>query len=218
MKKFFEEYGAAAIIVIVIAVLLLIVGSVKGLDETTGKVNGSGVASIVGNAYSSAIGKFDESFNGTLSNNSNDLPSKYASLKDYLAGKSFQYYTIIHTSDGSSHIFLFNNDSFLTKNEYENKNLSKDNNYQGGFYEYGNDFSLAFRNCSYVTFTSNEFNYETLSFENLQYKYWLQNYTCMYGFSNFSLTTNSKSVLDVMQKLKDSNKLPKECSIKFIKL
>lgn len=42
MKKFFEEYGAVAIIVIVIAVLLLIVGSVKGLDETTGKVNGSG--------------------------------------------------------------------------------------------------------------------------------------------------------------------------------
>ena len=48
MKKFFEEYGSVAIIVIVIAVLLLIVGSVKGLDEVTGKVNGFGVASIVG--------------------------------------------------------------------------------------------------------------------------------------------------------------------------
>lgn len=32
-----------SIIPIVIAVLLLIVGSVKGLDEGTGKVNGSGV-------------------------------------------------------------------------------------------------------------------------------------------------------------------------------
>ena len=39
MKKFFKEYGAVAIIVIVIAVLLLIVGSVKGLDEGTGKGN-----------------------------------------------------------------------------------------------------------------------------------------------------------------------------------
>lgn len=66
MKNFFEEHGGVAIILIVIAVLLLIVGSVKGLDETTGKVNGSGVASIVGNAYSSAIDKFDESFDNTL--------------------------------------------------------------------------------------------------------------------------------------------------------
>ena len=66
MKKFFEEYGSVAIIVIVIAVLLLIVGSVKGLDEVTGKVNGFGVASIVGNAYAKAINKFDESFDNTL--------------------------------------------------------------------------------------------------------------------------------------------------------
>lgn len=66
MKKFFEEHGGVAIILIVIAILLLIVGSVKGLDEGTGKVNGSGVASIVGNAYSSAIDKFDESFDNTL--------------------------------------------------------------------------------------------------------------------------------------------------------
>lgn len=66
MKKFFEEYGSVAIIVIVIAVLLLIVGSVKGLDEVTGKVNGFGGASIVGNAYAKAINKFDESFDNTL--------------------------------------------------------------------------------------------------------------------------------------------------------
>ena len=64
MKKFFEEYGAVAIIVIVIAVLLLIVGSVKGLDETTGKVNGSGVASMVGNKLSESITKFQKSFMG----------------------------------------------------------------------------------------------------------------------------------------------------------
>ncbi|MEQ2768806.1 hypothetical protein [Faecalibacillus intestinalis] len=43
MKKFSEDHGGVAIIPIVIAVLLLIVGSVKGLDEGTGKVNGSGV-------------------------------------------------------------------------------------------------------------------------------------------------------------------------------
>lgn len=66
MKKFFEEYGSVTIIVIVIAVLLLIVGSVKGLNESTGKVNGSGVASIVGNAYSNAIDKFKNSFDKTL--------------------------------------------------------------------------------------------------------------------------------------------------------
>ena len=66
MKKFSEDHGGVAIILIVIAVLLLIVGSVKGLDETTGKVNGSGVASVVGNAYSNAIDKFKNSFDETL--------------------------------------------------------------------------------------------------------------------------------------------------------
>ena len=66
MKKFSEDHGGVAIILIVIAVLLLIVGSVKGLDEVTGKVNGFGVASIVGNAYAKAINKFDESFDNTL--------------------------------------------------------------------------------------------------------------------------------------------------------
>ena len=66
MKKFSEGHGGVAIILIVIAVLLLIVGSVKGLDETTGKVNGSGVASVVGNAYSNAIDKFKNSFDETL--------------------------------------------------------------------------------------------------------------------------------------------------------
>lgn len=66
MKKFSEDHGGVAIILIVIAVLLLIVGSVKGLDEGTGKVNGSGVASVVGNAYSNAIDKFKNSFDETL--------------------------------------------------------------------------------------------------------------------------------------------------------
>ncbi|PST41044.1 hypothetical protein C7U55_05220 [Faecalibacillus faecis] len=70
MKKFFEEHSGVAIILIVIAILLLIVGSVKGLDEGTGKVNGSGVASIVGNAYSSAIDKFKDSFDNVLSGTS----------------------------------------------------------------------------------------------------------------------------------------------------
>ena len=67
MKKFFEEHGGVAIILIVIAVLLLIVGSVKGLNEGTGKVNGSGVAAVVGNAYSNAINKFKDSFDNVLS-------------------------------------------------------------------------------------------------------------------------------------------------------
>ena len=62
MKQFFNEYGGVAIIVIVIAVLLLLVGSVKSLDETTGKVNGSGVASMVGNKFSESINKFQKSF------------------------------------------------------------------------------------------------------------------------------------------------------------
>ena len=42
-EKIFRRPRCVAIILIVIAVLLLIVGSVKGLDEGTGKVNGSGV-------------------------------------------------------------------------------------------------------------------------------------------------------------------------------
>lgn len=67
MKKFFNEYGGIAIIVIVIAVLLLLVGSVKSLDEATGKVKGSGVASMVGNKFSESIGKFKTSFDNVLS-------------------------------------------------------------------------------------------------------------------------------------------------------
>ena len=62
MKQFFNEYGGIAIIAIVIAVLLLLVGSVKSLDEATGKVNGSGIASMVGNKFSESIGKFQKSF------------------------------------------------------------------------------------------------------------------------------------------------------------
>ena len=67
MKKFFNEYGGIAIIVIVIAVLLLLVGSVKSLDEATGKVNGSGVTSMVGNKFAESIGKFKTSFDNVLS-------------------------------------------------------------------------------------------------------------------------------------------------------
>lgn len=87
MKKFFEEYGAVAIIVIVIAVLLLIVGSVKGLDEGTGKVNGSGVASIVGNAYSNAIDKFKDSFDNVLTGNSDNSTKTLVSKNESQVGK-----------------------------------------------------------------------------------------------------------------------------------
>ena len=76
MKKFFEEYGGVAILVIVIAVLLLIVGSVKALDESTGKVKGSGVAGLIGNKLSDSLIKFQESFNnvanGSGGNNGNN--------------------------------------------------------------------------------------------------------------------------------------------------
>ena len=60
MKQFFNEYGGVAIIVIVIAVLLLIVGSIKSLDENSGKVEGSGIAGIVGNNLSDTINSFQE--------------------------------------------------------------------------------------------------------------------------------------------------------------
>ena len=77
MKQFFSEYGGVTIIVIVIAVLLLLVGSVKSLDEATGKVNGSGVASMVGNKLSGSIDKFKTSFNNILSGGpgSSDSPA-----------------------------------------------------------------------------------------------------------------------------------------------
>ena len=67
MKKFFEEYGGVAVLVIVIAVLLLIVGSVKALDESTGKVKGSGVAGLIGNKLSDSLSKFQQSFNNVAS-------------------------------------------------------------------------------------------------------------------------------------------------------
>ena len=60
MKKFFNEYGGVTIIVIVIAVLLLIVGSVKSLDENSGKVEGSGIAKAVGNNLSDTMDTFQK--------------------------------------------------------------------------------------------------------------------------------------------------------------
>jgi len=87
MKKFFEEYGAVAIIVIVIAVLLVLVGSVKGLDESTGKVNGSGIAAVVGNAYSNAIDKFKNSFDNVLTGSSNNSTKTLVSKTESQVGK-----------------------------------------------------------------------------------------------------------------------------------
>ena len=146
MKKFFEEHGGVAIIVIVIAVLLLIVGSVKGLDEATGKINGSGVASIVGNAYSSAIDKFKDSFNETLNGTStptsgpNGEPlvsktesqvGKYADIDangtvdgiifaDLLFGGSGEYGT---NGDGKYTITKISSckDYYVSQNSYTNK-------------------------------------------------------------------------------------------------
>ena len=45
---------------IVIAVLLLLVGGVKSLDENSGKVEGSGIAGIVGNSLSDTLDDFQE--------------------------------------------------------------------------------------------------------------------------------------------------------------
>ena len=90
MKKFFNEYGGIAIIVIVIAVLLLLVGSVKSLDEATGKVNGSGIASMVGNKLSGSIGKFKTSFDNILScssESSNSPAGPVVSKTDSQVGK-----------------------------------------------------------------------------------------------------------------------------------
>lgn len=60
MKRFFNEYSGVAIIVIVIAVLLLIIGSIKSLDEPSGKVEGSGIAAIVGNNLTDTIDTFQK--------------------------------------------------------------------------------------------------------------------------------------------------------------
>ena len=61
MKKFFNEYGGIAVIVLVIATLLVLVGNIKELDETTEKVKGTGVLSLVGNNISNEIKNFQNS-------------------------------------------------------------------------------------------------------------------------------------------------------------
>lgn len=73
MKKFFNEYGGIAVIVLVIATLLVLVGNIKELDETTEKVKGTGVLSLVGNNISNEIKNFQNSFNG-ISGPNGELP------------------------------------------------------------------------------------------------------------------------------------------------
>ena len=88
MKQFFNEYGGVAVLVIVIAVLLLIVGSVKALDESAGKVKGSGVAGLIGNKLSESLSKFQESFNNVASGGSNGGTDNSENDKKILVSKS----------------------------------------------------------------------------------------------------------------------------------
>lgn len=65
MRKIFNEYGGWIIVVFVIAVLLLLVGGIKSIDDN-GKVKGTGLTSIVGNAYSDAIDKFKNHYDDAM--------------------------------------------------------------------------------------------------------------------------------------------------------
>lgn len=48
MKRFFEEHTSVIIICIVVSLILCILGCIKGLNEDTGKINGSRLLKIVG--------------------------------------------------------------------------------------------------------------------------------------------------------------------------
>ncbi len=124
MKKFSEDHGGVAIILIVIAVLLLIVGSVKGLDEGTGKVNGSGVASVVGNAYSNAIDKFKNSFDETLA--SGNVPTSGPNGEDLVSKTESQVgkYADID-GDGTIDGIIFADLLFGGSGKWENENRGK---------------------------------------------------------------------------------------------
>lgn len=124
MKKFSEDHGGVAIILIVIAVLLLIVGSVKGLDEGTGKVNGSGVASVVGNAYSNAIDKFKNSFDETLA--SGNVPTSGPNGEDLVSKTESQVgkYADID-GDGTVDGIIFADLLFGGSGKWENENRGK---------------------------------------------------------------------------------------------
>ena len=124
MKKFSEDHGGVAIILIVIAVLLLIVGSVKGLDEGTGKVNGSGVASVVGNAYSNAIDKFKNSFDETLA--SGNVPTSGPNGENLVSKTESQVgkYADID-GDGTVDGIIFADLLFGESGKWENENRGK---------------------------------------------------------------------------------------------
>ena len=122
--KIFERPRCVAIILIVIAVLLLIVGSVKGLDEGTGKVNGSGVASVVGNAYSNAIDKFKNSFDETLA--SGNVPTSGPNGEDLVSKTESQVgkYADID-GDGTVDGIIFADLLFGGSGKWENENRGK---------------------------------------------------------------------------------------------
>lgn len=65
MRKIFNEYGGWVIVVFVIIALLLLVGGIKSIDGN-GKVKGTGLTSIVGNAYSDAIDKFKNHYDDAM--------------------------------------------------------------------------------------------------------------------------------------------------------
>ena len=135
MKKFFEEHGGIVIILIVIAVLLVLVGSVKGLDEGTGKVNGSGVAAVVGNTYSNAIDKFKDSFdNIPINSNDDNVDIQNSNIGKLMRDNEFKYYLAI---SGKNYTFItfFQCDIVEQINDSKNINAQSDT-FNGICYEY----------------------------------------------------------------------------------
>lgn len=160
MKKFSEDHGGVAIILIVIAVLLLIVGSVKGLDEGTGKVNGSGVASVVGNAYSNAIDKFKNSFDETLA--SGNVPTSGPNGEDLVSKTESQVgkYADID-GDGTVGGIIFADLLFGGSGKWENENRGKYSiptiTTSKEYYVSQNSYTNKFRwNCRSITPTEKE--------------------------------------------------------------
>lgn len=86
MRKIFNEYGGWAVIIFAIAVLLLLVGGIKSIDNN-GKVKGTGLTSIVGNAYSDAIDKFKNHYDDAMAIKSGPNGEPLVSATESQVGK-----------------------------------------------------------------------------------------------------------------------------------
>ena len=94
------------------------------MDEGTGKVNGSGVASVVGNAYSNAIDKFKNSFDETLA--SGNVPTSGPNGEDLVSKTESQVgkYADID-GDGTVDGIIFADLLFGGSGKWENENRGK---------------------------------------------------------------------------------------------